>query len=69
MLFHKTSGYERMRCSRIKKYCGRGKFYQEFTEYNSRCLLSFLGIDVVHSGPIVELLLAYLVVGGRCLRG
>jgi hypothetical protein len=69
MLFHKTSGYERMRCSKIKKYCDRGKFYQELTECNYRCLLSFLGVDVVHLGPVVELLLAFLAVGGRCLRG
>jgi hypothetical protein len=26
MLFHKTSGDERMGCSRIKKYIGGGKF-------------------------------------------
>jgi hypothetical protein len=47
-----------MICSRIKKYYGRGKFYQEVIEYYSRCLLSFLGVDVVHSAPVVELLLA-----------
>jgi hypothetical protein len=31
-VFHKMGGYERLRCSKIKKYCGRSKFYQELTE-------------------------------------
>jgi hypothetical protein len=47
-----------MRCSRIKKHSSRGKFDYELTEYYYRGLLSFLGVDVVHSSPTVELNLA-----------
>jgi hypothetical protein len=53
MLFHKTDGYERMRCSRIKTYYCRSKLYKELTEYYFRCLLSFLGVDVIYPSPIV----------------
>jgi hypothetical protein len=67
MLFHKMSGYEKMRCYRYKKYYGMGKFYQEPTEYYSRCVLSFLGVNVVHWSLVVELMFTYLAVGGRCL--
>jgi hypothetical protein len=58
MLFHKTSGDERMRCSRIKRHNSGGKFDKELTEHYSRGLLSFLGIDVVNSSPVMELSLS-----------
>lgn len=58
-----------MRCSRIKEYYCRRRFYQEFTEHYSRGMLGFLGVDVVHLSPIVELQLASLTVGGGCLGG
>jgi hypothetical protein len=58
MLFHKTSSDEGMRCSRIKKHNNRGKFDQELIEHYSRGLLSFLGVDVVHSSPAMKLSLA-----------
>ena len=69
MLFHKTSGYERVGCSRIEKYGSGSKFNKELTEYYSRSLLSLLGINVIHSCPSLILGLVVLADGGGRLGG
>jgi hypothetical protein len=69
MFLHKTSGYERVGCSRIEKYGSGSKFNKELTEHYSRSLLSFLGIDVIHSCPPLILGLVLLAVGGGRLGG
>ena len=69
MLFHKTSGYEGVGCSRIEKYGSGSKFNKELTEYYSRSLLSFLGIDVIYSCPSLVWSLVLLADGGGCLGG
>jgi hypothetical protein len=69
MLFHKTSGYERVGCSRIEKYGSGSKFNKELTEHYSRSLLSFLGIDVIYSSPSLVRSLDLLANGGGRLGG
>jgi hypothetical protein len=64
MLFHKTSGYEGVGCSRIEKYGSGSKFNKELTEHYSRSLLSFLGIDVIYSCPSLVRSLDLLDDGG-----
>jgi hypothetical protein len=64
MFLHKTSGYERVGCSRIEKYSSGSKFNKELTEDYSRSLLSLLGIDVIHSCPSLILGLVLLADGG-----
>ena len=69
MFLHKTSGYERVGCSRIEKYGSGSKFNKELTEHYSRSLLSLLGIDVIHSCPSLILGLVLLADGGGRLGG
>jgi hypothetical protein len=69
MFLHKTSGYERVGCSRIEKYGSGSKFNKELTEDYSRSLLSLLGIDVIHSCPSLILGLVLLADGGGRLGG
>jgi hypothetical protein len=69
MFLHKTSGYERVGCSRIEKYGSGSKFNKELTEYYSRSLMSLLGIDVIHSCPSLILGLVLLADGGGRLGG
>jgi hypothetical protein len=69
MLFHKTSGYKRMGCSRIEKYSSRSKFNKELSEHYSRSLLSLLSIDVIYSCPSLILGLVLLADGGGRLGG
>jgi hypothetical protein len=69
MLFHKTSGYERVGGSRIEKYGSGSKFNKELTEHYSRSLLSLLGIDVINSYPSLILGLVLLADGGGRLAG
>jgi hypothetical protein len=64
MLFHKTSGYKGVGCSRIEKYGSGSKFNKELTEHYSRSLLSLLGINVIHSCPSLILGLVLLADGG-----
>jgi hypothetical protein len=54
-------------CSRIKKYGSGSKFNKELTEYYSRSLLSFLGIDVIYSCPSLVRSLVLLADGGGAL--
>jgi hypothetical protein len=67
--FHKASGYEGVGCSRIEKYGSRSKFNKELTEYYSRSLLSFLGIDVIYTCPSLVRSLVLLADGGGRLGG
>jgi hypothetical protein len=69
MFLHKTSGYERVGCSIIKKYGSGSKFNKELTEHYSWSLLSLLGIDMIHSCPSLILGLVLLADGGGRLRG
>src|SRR5688572_27471173 len=69
MFLHKASGYERVGCSRIEKYGSGSKFNKELTEYYSRSLLSFLGIDVIYTCPSLVRSLVLLADGGGRLGG
>ena len=62
MPFHKTSGYERVGCSRIEKYGSGSKFNKELTEHYSQGLLSFLSVDVVDPSSALILSPALLAV-------
>ena len=53
-----------MGCSRIEKYGSGSKFNKELTEYYSRSLLSFLGIDVIYTCPSLVRSLVLLADGG-----
>jgi hypothetical protein len=56
-------------CSRIEKYGSGSKFNKELTEYYSRSLLSFLGIDVIYTCPSLVRCLVLLADGGGRLGG
>jgi hypothetical protein len=62
---NKSLGNERMRSTRIKKYCSRGRVDTERTQHNFRCLLSCIRGHMVHFSGVrwsgVELLIAILV--------
>jgi hypothetical protein len=62
---NKSLGNERMRSTRIKKYCSRGRVDTERTQHNFRRLLSCIRGHMVHFSSVrwsgVELLIAILV--------